>query len=65
MVCNPAPPKVTHVPDYFALASCPLCRKVQVVSHYDLQRYGRAVDGSAEWLCPICKNSKNGSPDQS
>ena len=23
MVCNPVTPKVTHVPDFFALATCP------------------------------------------
>ena len=58
MVCNPAPPKVTHVPDFFALATCPFCRKKQVISHHDLKSSGRATDGTAEWVCPACKHRK-------
>ena len=59
MVCNPAPPKVTHVPDFFALATCPFCRKIQVVSHHDLTRLGRPLDGTAEWVCRMCKAHKS------
>ncbi|MEX0338875.1 MAG: hypothetical protein AB3N11_07535 [Arenibacterium sp.] len=58
MVCNPAPPKVTHVPDFFALAICPFCRAQQIVSHHDLVTAGRAIDGTAEWVCAKCKAHK-------
>ncbi len=57
MVCNPAPPKVTHVPDFFALAFCPSCGKQQIVSHHDLKSAGRPVDGTADWVCSCCKTS--------
>ncbi len=55
MVCNPAPPKVTHVPDFFALAMCPFCREQRIVSHHDLKGAGRPIDGTAEWVCTLCK----------
>ncbi len=58
MVCNPAPPKVVHVPDFHALATCPYCREKSVVSHFDLKNSGRAIDGSAEWVCSLCKGIK-------
>ena len=56
MVCNPAPPKVTHIPDFFALATCPFCREQSIVSHFDLKKSGRPLDGTAEWVCALCKN---------
>ncbi len=55
MVCNPVPKKVTHIPDFFALATCPFCRDQQVVSHRDLKSKGRPIDGTAEWVCSLCK----------
>ncbi len=55
MVCNPVPPKVTHVPDFFALVTCPFCREQRIVSHHDLQKAGRPIDGTAEWACSLCK----------
>lgn len=62
MVCNTAPPKITHVPEYFATATCPSCGKLQIVSHYDLKRSGRALDGTAELVCALCK-TLNQTPD--
>ncbi len=59
MVCNPAPPKVTHVPDFFALATCPSCGKVQILSHHDLKSSGRPVDGTAVWPCSHCNQKTN------
>lgn len=55
MVCNPVTPKVIHVPDYHAIATCPYCSDKQIISHHDLESSGRAIDGSAEWVCSICK----------
>jgi len=55
MVCNPATPKVIHVPDFHSLATCPYCRDRLVVSHHELKSSGRALDGTAEWVCPLCK----------
>lgn len=55
MVCNPVTPKFTHIPDFHALATCPHCREKLIVSHHDLKRSGQALDGSAEWVCSLCK----------
>lgn len=54
MVCNPVPQKITHVPDFYALATCPFCREMRIVSHHDLKSTGRAVDGSVEKVYSLC-----------
>ena len=56
MVCNIAPPKVLHVPDWHALVTCPRCRAKRPVPYFDLKRTGRALDGSAEWMCNPCRH---------
>ncbi|NKB52905.1 MAG: hypothetical protein GKR97_11890 [Rhizobiaceae bacterium] len=58
MVCNPVTPKVLHVPDWHALATCPLCREKRPVSHHDLKQTGRALDGSAELICLSCETKQ-------
>ncbi len=58
MVCNPAPPKAVHVPDFHAIATCPFCREQRIVSYHDLKSSSRAIDGTAEWVCELCKGIK-------
>jgi hypothetical protein len=55
MVCNPVPTKVTHIPDFHAQVSCPQCRKKRLMSYFELKNSGRALDGTAEWICNACK----------
>jgi hypothetical protein len=63
MVCNPVPPILVHVPDFHALAICPTCRERRPVPHFDLETSGRALDGTAEWICAGCKTKKSVKPN--
>ena len=57
-MCDPAPPKVTHVSDYFAIGTCSFCRTQSIDSHHDLESLGRPKDGTAELVCTLSKNIK-------
>ena len=59
MVCNPAPPKFMYVPEFHALVTCPQCRKKRPMPHFDLKKSGRALDGTAEWICNACKRKSS------
>ena len=58
MVCNPVTPKVLHVPDFHALAACPVCREKRPVSHYELKAMRRPIDGTAELICLACETKR-------
>jgi hypothetical protein len=58
MVCNPVTPKVFHIPDWHAAATCPFCREQRAVSHFDLKHANRPIDGSAELTCMSCETKR-------
>ena len=64
MVCNPAPPKVQYVPDMHAIVTCPFCREKRVMTFFDLRQAHKPTDGTAEWVCNLCRGMTRYQPDR-